>query len=384
MFGRRIRLFTIQGFEVGIDWSWFVIALLVVWSLGRGLFPQFFPGMEPGTYWTMAIVGAAGLFGSIVLHELGHAVEARRNGVEMRGITLFVFGGVAEMTREPTSAAAEFRIAVAGPIVSVGLALVAYGGYWVSGRWEGPTAVTAVLWYLWLINGLLVMFNLIPAFPLDGGRILRSILWHYGKSLRWATKIASGIGGVFGLVLIGLGVLSLFTGNFIGGLWWFVLGMFLRGAAQMSYQQVLVRRALEGEPVWKFMQSEPHSVERHISVGDLVEDHIYRFHHKMFPVTDQGRLVGCVSTQDVKQLPREEWERHTVGEVSRRCGEENTIRPGSDAMEALSKMQRHNQSRLMVVEDGELRGVITLRDLMKLMALKVELEEESGRWSRAA
>lgn len=375
MITKRFKICSLLGFPIYLDLSWFVIAILVAWSLATGVFPQQVEGLTIATYWTMGVVGALGLFASILAHELGHAVVARRFDLHMRGITLFIFGGVAEMSEEPPNARSEFYVAIAGPIVSIlisvaCLALSVYGGALL------PDAVAAVLWYLGMINGVVVAFNLIPAFPLDGGRVLRSILWRAKGSLRWATRISTSIGSTFGLVLIVLGLMNLLAGNVIGAMWQALIGMFLRNAAQMSYQQVLVRRALEGEPVARFMQPGVVSVDPSLSVEELVENYIYRLHHKMFPVTDNGRLLGCVTTRDVQSTPRNEWPTTTVAQISAGCEPENTISPASDAMEALSQMSRNGAHRLMVVDGGRLVGLLSLSDLVQFISLKVELEDD--------
>jgi CBS domain-containing protein len=237
-----------------------------------------------------------------------------------------------------------------------------------------PVPVTAVLAYLALINLVLVAFNIVPAFPLDGGRVLRSILWRWKDDLRWATRVTSRIGGAFGLLLIVLGVFSVLSGDFIGGMWWFLIGMFLKGAAQSSYHQLLLRQILEGEPVRLLMSDQPVSVDRAISVRELVEDYVYRYHHKLFPVVDQGRLVGCVTTRQIKELPREEWESQSVGAIAEPCGADNTVAPDEDAMKALARMSGGANSRLMVVEDGKLLGILALKDLLQYFRLKLELD----------
>lgn len=312
----------------------------------------------------MGLAGAIGLFVSILAHELGHAVVARQFDVPMRGITLFIFGGVAEMPKEPPSAKAEFLVAIAGPIVSVVIAVTCYtAGIYGEAGLAAPIA--SVLWYLGMINGVVVAFNMIPAFPLDGGRVLRSILWQVKGSLRWATRITSSIGSGFGLLLILLGIVSFIGRNVVGGMWQFLIGMFLRGAAQMSYQQVLIRHALEGEPVQRFMHGDVITVRPSTTVHQLVEDYIYRHHHKMFPVTDNGRLVGGVTTRDVQQVPRGEWDQRIVGEIVKPCADENTIPRIADAMQALSNMSRNGASRLGARRALRVIRVLGLPPLMK-------------------
>jgi len=327
----------------------------------------------------MGAAGAVGLFVSILLHEFGHAIVARRYGMSMKGITLFIFGGVAEMDHEPPSAKIEFLVAIAGPIVSVLIAAACYGASIASGNLQVLTPATGVLWYLALINAVVVGFNLIPAFPLDGGRMLRSLLWHIKGSLKWATRITTTMGSVFGLILIALGAVNFIGGNFVGGIWQFLIGMFLRAAAQMSYQQVLMRRAFEGEPISRFMRTDVHTIAPETTVSDFVEDYIYKHHHKMYPVTQNGQLSGCVTLADVKRLPRDQWPQHHVDSLVHACSDANTVSPDADAMDVLSKMSRDKISRVMVVDDGQLRGIVSLKDLLEFLSLKVELEEEDGR-----
>jgi Zn-dependent protease/CBS domain-containing protein len=373
MFGRRYRLFSIFGFEIKLDASWFVLAFLITWTLGMGYFPAVVPGLTRTTYWVMGVAGALGLFASIVLHELGHAVVAQRNDIPMKGITLFIFGGVAEMKAEPPSAGAEFRMAVAGPIVSFVLGGLLLGTTATLGGLL-PLSVRTVIGYVGLLNIILAVFNLIPAFPLDGGRIFRAFLWHRRGNLASATQTASRVGSAFGLVLMVLGVVSFLSGAIIQGIWAFVLGLFLRGLSSASYQQVLLREALEGEPVRRFMKDNPVTVPPSISVRQLVEDYIYRHHHKLYPVVEDGRLTGCVSVKQVRDIPKEEWEARQVAEIASGCNRENTISGDADAMEALKMMRTSGSSRLLVTRNGELEGVITLKDLMEFFALRVELE----------
>lgn len=381
MFGKRITLFKLFGFAVHVDLSWIVIAVLVTWSLAAGLFPFQFPGLSTGTYWLMGIAGSLGLFGSIIFHEMSHSLVARRFGIPMKGITLFIFGGVAEMDDEPPSPKAEFSMAIAGPLSSFFLAAAFYGLYIAGMQGGWPMTFNGVIGYLGVINAILAVFNLVPAFPLDGGRVFRSILWGWRNDIRWATRISSAFGSAFGLFLIFVGVLNALRGNFIGGVWQFLIGMFLREAARMSYQQLLARQALEGEPVRRFMKSDPVTVSPATSLAQLIDDYIYRHQYKMFPVVQNGALVGCIDLDQVKEIPRNEWAYRTVGEVAKTCAVENTISPDADAVKALSKMSRTGRSRLLVAENGRLVGILSLKDLLHFLSLKIELEngEQPGR-----
>lgn len=381
MFERRITLFRVRGIPIHIDASWLLIAALVTWSLANGIFPQLQPGLTPAMYWSMGAVGALLLFTSIVLHELAHAVVAQAQGMQIRGITLFIFGGVAELQDEPPSARTEFLVAIAGPFASLISAGVCWGAAALGANMGWPPPMVGVLGYVSMMNLMLVAFNLVPAFPLDGGRVLRSILWSWKHDLQRATRTASEIGSAFGIVLIVLGFISLVSGNLIGGFWWILIGMFLRTAARSAYQQVVLRRALEGEPVRRFMNREPHTVPPNLTLGDFVDNYVYRFHHKLFPVTDNGDLRGCLHTRDLRDVPRESWPVTTVGQIAQPCGAENTIPPETDAVTALGILNRTGASRLLVVDNGRLVGILSLKDLLRFLSLKVELDrdEDLGR-----
>jgi len=378
VFTKRVKLFNLFGFPLYLDLSWFIIAVLLMWSLARGYFPANYKGLAIHSYWLMGVIGAMALFASVVLHELGHALMARRFGVEMRGITLFIFGGVAEMANEPPSARAEFMVAIAGPLVSVFLSALFFL-LSLPGPERIPIEAYGVMRYLALINFVLVAFNMVPAFPLDGGRVLRAILWHLKDNLNWATRITSQIGGGFGTMLMVLGVVWLFTsGDFIGAIWFFILGMFLRGASAMSYQQLIIRRALEGEQVRRFMRPNPITVPTDITLDEFVRDYVYRHHYKLYPVMDNGRLLGSISTKQLRGLPPETWPDHTVGEVYQRYSPDNVIEDTADVTEALAKMNNQGVSRMVVVHEGELAGILALKDLMNFLALKIELENPGG------
>jgi len=385
MFGRPVRLFRMFGFNVRVDASWLIIALLVTWSLAAAFreghrFPLLqsyrFP---PQAAWLMGLAGAVGLFLSIVIHELVHSLVARRFGLPMRGITLFIFGGVAEMADEPPSPLAEFAMALSGPIASFLVGLFCYAVFLTVRGVEALLPVAVVFGYVGSINFVLAAFNLIPGFPLDGGRVLRSLLWHWKRSLRWATRMAAQVGSGFGLAFMVFGVLTIVfvRGGFVGGLWWLLIGLFLRSAASQSYQQVLIRQMLAGEPVRRFMSTEPATVPASTTIDQFVENYVYKHHHKMFPVvSDTGEaLLGCVTVRRVREVPRDQWPLRTVSAVVAACSRANTISPDEDAMAALARMYRSRVSRLMVVDSGRLVGILTLKDLLRFLSLKLELEE---------
>ena len=376
LFGKRVTLFKLFGFEVRLDISWIFLAILIIWTLGGGFFPYRYPGFAPSTYWVMGAVGALGLFFSIIFHELSHSLVARAYGMPMRGITLFLFGGVAEMGDEPPSPKVEFLMSVVGPISSFAIGFGFYGLFTLGMYGAWPLPVNAVLEYLAVINVLLACFNLIPAFPLDGGRILRSILWKARNDIRWATRISSRIGSGFGILLFVFAIYNILRGNLIGGIWWFLIGMFLRMAAQSSYQQLLIRRALEGEPIRRFMKTDPVTVSPSISIQEFVDDYVYRYHFDMFPVAEEGRLLGCIATRNVKEIAREAWKNTTVRDRMTRVCAENTLRPDTDSVDALAAMKRTGNTRLMVTDGERLVGILALKDLLEFFSLKVELEGE--------
>jgi Zn-dependent protease/predicted transcriptional regulator len=377
MFGRRISLFKLAGFSVRMDISWLIIAVLVTWSLAVGVFPPLYQQLPVWAYWIMGVAGTAGLFLSIVIHEMCHSLVARQYGLPMKGITLFIFGGVAEMTEEPSTPKAEFLMAIAGPAASVAVAVVCYGVAILGAAFVWPSAFVGVFAWLGVINLVLVAFNMIPGFPLDGGRVLRAALWHWRGDIRWATRIAAKIGSGFGIFLIVLGVVYFLMGALIGGLWWFLIGLFIRSAATRSYEQLLVRQALEHEPIRRLMNDHPVSVPPTTTIQQLVDDYMLHYHFKSFPVVDGGRLIGCVNVPAVKAVPREQWPLKTVMEIVEPTCCTNAIAPHHDALTAMTLLTSQDRGRLMVVDEGQLIGIVSRKDVMKFLAMKMELQGES-------
>ncbi len=375
--GHRFTLFSLFGFKVRVDISLLFLALLVTWSLASAVFPPQLPGLDRATYWWMGVAGTIGLFFSLIFHELSHSLVARRYGLPIRGITLFIFGGVAEMSDEPPSAKAEFWMALAGPAASILLALSAWALSGLGAEAGLPEPVTAVVGYLALINAVLAVFNLVPAFPLDGGRVLRAALWWRKGDIVAATRSAARAGGAFALLLMGLGVLQVVTGNFVGGIWFFLIGMFLRSAAQGSYMDILTRWMLAGAPVRRFMTRDPVTVPSGITLQALVEDYVYAHHHEQFPVVDGERLIGSVGVRQLKATPRESWPHRTVAEIAEPSSDLNTVDAETDAAKALSLMTRSGRGRLLVTERGRLVGILALKDLLAILSLKIELEGQT-------
>jgi Zn-dependent protease/CBS domain-containing protein len=381
MFGTRWRLFRLLGIPVSVDVSWLLILALLTLSFAEdfpAILREYFPGdvrpLAPAEYWVMGLITALAFFACIVLHEFGHALVARSRGMPINGITLFLFGGVSELGAEPSSAGTEFLMAIAGPAVSAVLGVL----FWVVAvfayqqGWPHPLVI--VLGYLATINLIVLIFNMVPAFPLDGGRVLRSILWGATGSVRRATRWASYAGQAFAWLLIFWGVLQFFGHNWVGGLWSALIGMFLNGAAKSGYQQVLVKQALQGEPVSRFMNPHPVVVPPSLDLSHWVDDFVYRYHHRGFPVASNGHLEGFITTEALGRIPRGEWSGHTVGEVMAHDIGKVTIPSNADAMEALGKMQRNGVSRLAVTDGPDLVGIVSLKDLLNFLNLKLELE----------
>ena len=373
IFLHRARLFSLFGFEVSVDASWLLLAVLIAWTLAGSVFPGITPGLTSVHYWVMGGFAAAGLFMSIVFHETAHSLVARHYGLPIRGITLFIFGGVAEMTAEPNRPRDELLMAAAGPAASLLLAAMCYALLVGVAAWGGPAVVAGVLWYLALINFILALFNLVPAFPLDGGRILRAALWSWRGDLVWATRIAAGAGNLFGIFLIVLGLIGVLQGDFIGGIWRFLIGMFLRGAASASYSETLARRLLADTPVARIMNSDPITVPSDVSVQAFIDDYVYRHHHRWFPVVDDGTVVGSVTMQQAASMDRALWPAVPIGQIMRHLSPEDVVGPDTDAFATLMQMRRTGQSRLMVLHHGRLFGMVSSRDLLDILSLEQEL-----------
>jgi CBS domain-containing protein len=298
--------------------------------------------------------------------------------MRIRGITLFLFGGVAELGDEPTTAGSEFVMAIAGPIVSAVLGGIFWLASWLVLPHNRPVGV--VLQALALVNLTVLIFNLVPAFPLDGGRVFRSILWGVTGSLRRSTHWAALAGQAFAWILILYGAYQIFfvENGWLNGVWLGIIGLFLNNAAKSSYQQVVMRQALQGEPVRRFMNPQPITVPPSLNLRHWVEEYVYRYHRKTFPVANNGHLEGFISTQALSEYPREEWDRHTVAEAMRSDVKAISIRPDADAMRALAKMQNTGSSRLLVLDGDQLVGIVSLKDLLRFLQLKLELEDREA------
>ncbi|MDR5682502.1 MAG: site-2 protease family protein [Armatimonadota bacterium] len=367
--GGSIRLGRLFGIAVQIHFTWFIAVWVISWSLAQGVFPQQIPGLPSGTYWTMGVAGALLLFASVLVHEFGHALTARTLGIPTRSITLFLFGGVAQIAREPERPAHEFWVAIAGPVTSVALA----GLFWFATPRAEPVPATALMGYLSWVNLLLAGFNMIPAFPLDGGRVLRAILWNF-LGLERATRVTTTLGHATAAAFVVLGVFAIFTGRVINGLWLVLIGWFLDQGAGASYQQLVLRNALRGVRVEDIMTRDVIALDASLTIEDAVSNYFLPHKHGGYPVTWGDRLVGILTLHDVKQVPRDRWNQTRVRDAMTPIAQVKTVRPGTGAYDALARMVQAGVGRLLVVNaDGELAGILTRSDLMHLIRLRTEL-----------
>ncbi len=374
MLKRKIELFKLLGFSVSLDVSWGIILFLVVWSLAKGAFPAYYPNLSPQTYWIMGVAGALGLFVSIVIHEFSHSMVARKYGMDIKGITLFVFGGVAEMKDEPKTPKIEFLMAIAGPITSLFLSLLFGALYQAASAVYAPVPIVAVLGYLGAINLILAIFNMIPAFPTDGGRVLRAILWWIKGDILWATRTASRISVFFAMFIIFMGFISIIQGNVVGGIWWILIGSFLFSVANSSYQSLMIKQSFAGQSVKDYMKIDLIAVPSHIMLQEFVDEYLYRYNHKMFPVTKEGKISGLITLNALKLIPQEKWREMQVIEIMQKATKDNTLPMTMSIHEAMLTMNESGMGRMLVEENGNIVGIITLKDLMEFFALKIQLE----------
>lgn len=321
----------------------------------------------------MADCATIGLLISIVFHETAHSLVARHYDIPIRGITLFIFGGVAEMTGEPRRPRDELLMAAAGPAASLLLAAIFHALLLGVTAWASLVAVAGVLRYLALINFILALFNLVPAFPLDGGRIFRAALWSWRGDLVWATRIAAGAGNLFGALLILLGLIAILQGHFVDGMWRFLIGMFLRGAASANYGEAVTRKVLADIPVGRIMTRDPIAVASDVSVQMFIDDYVYRYHHRWFPVVDDGTVMGSVSMRQAESVDRALWPVVPLGQIMRPFSPDDAVEPDTDAFTTLTQMRRSGQRRLMVLHDGSLFGMVSSRDLLDALSIEQEL-----------
>jgi Zn-dependent protease len=366
------RLF---GISIRLHFSWFFIFALVTWALAA----SYFPSTQPT--WSLAMKIGAGLltsllfFGSVLAHELMHSLVAQREGIQIQAITLFFLGGVSQMAGEPEKPNDEFRMAIAGPLSSLALGGVFFGLYFTLRNTPGSTAqfISAVSYWLGFINILLGVFNLIPGFPLDGGRVLRSLIWWRSRNLQSATKIASNIGRGVGFVFILGGIWLIFSGNWFNGIWFALIGWFLESAAVGSYRQLLLQDMLKGHIASEVMSRDCTLVSPDITVEQLVNENILTTGRRCFPVASGGQVKGLVTLHNVKTVPREQWSTKLVGEAMTPLESLKSVRPDDDLSSVLRILLENDINQVPVVQNSSVVGVIGRDNILSFVDVRSQL-----------
>ena len=358
-----INLGRIAGFRVGVDFSWFIIFFLILWSFTSAVFPAQVPGLDQLTYVMMGVGGTIIFFGSLLLHELSHAWVARSRGIEVHSITLFLLGGIARTRSEATSPGDEFRIAIVGPLASFAIAAVLGAlGVWGARTGWHPGAVV-VLQYLALLNLILGAFNLLPGFPLDGGRVLRAIVWRTTGDMTRATKVASNGGRFLAYTFMAIGLVQMFAGAVLGGAWLIFVGWFVRNAAVAGYQQHVIREMLDGVRARHTMTPTPQTIEPTVTLDRLVQDYFLRTRYLSFPVVAGERPLGIITFNQVKAVPQEEWPRRTAADTMTSVDAGIVVQPDDPMTTVMARLQSTAVRRVLVVEHGRLVGFITAHDV---------------------
>jgi Zn-dependent protease/CBS domain-containing protein len=366
----NVSLGKILGIPIGLDYSWFVIFALLTWMLADSYYPAELKNWPPWLYWCVGAVTAIMLFVSVLLHELGHSVVALRYKIPVRSITLFIFGGVAQIGTKPPSATAEFLIAIAGPIVSLALAVLFTV---LQPAFAGVEPLWSLAKYLAYINFALVLFNLIPGFPLDGGRVFRAAVWAVTKDLRRATLIAATAGRFFGLLFIFVGVLQMFSGNFGGGLWIAFIGWFLDSAATAQVQQVVVQGLLARHTGKQAMSSRSDGVPTDRTLQELVDEHILRSGRRCFLVNRGEDTVGLITLHRVKNVPGPDWRKTTAAQAMIPLEEVKRVSPDAEMRSALELMDREGVNQLPVMTDRRVVGMLSREDVITFLRTLQEL-----------
>ena len=372
----NVKLGRISGIEIGLHYSWFIIAALIVFSLGEH-FRQVNPNWGAGEIWIAALFTAVLFFVTLLLHELAHSLVAQSRGLKVRAITLFALGGVSQIQDDATDAKTEFWVAIAGPIASLIIGFsclgIALGLGWQRST-EPHTAAIGVLVWLGYINIALAFFNMIPGFPLDGGRVLRSLVWAITKNADRSTRIAARVGQVVAFLFILDGIWRYFSGAGFGGLWIAFIGWFLMDAAKASYAEVGTTAALRGMRVSDVMSRDCVIVNRGMSLRDFVDIYLLKTGQRCFAVEDQGRLVGIITPRDVSNISRDRWDETTVREAMRPLQELHVIAPDTPVLDALKLMARNDVNQLPVVANGTLQGMVSRSQLVQLLQVRSVLQ----------
>jgi len=367
----NMKIGEIWGIPLYIHYSWLLIFILITWSLGVGYFPQEYPQLNPSMNIIIGAVTSLLFFGSVLLHELGHSWVALRNQIPVRSITLFIFGGVAQIEEEPHTPGADFWIAIAGPLTSLGLSGV-FGLFWLLDQHIPYLAAPSS--YLMRINAVLAIFNLIPGFPLDGGRVLRAIVWKIKQDKYQATQIASGIGQFVAFGFIALGILQVFQNNLFNGLWMVFIGWFLEQAATSTQAETNLQLALKNVTVGQVMQREHPQISALLTLRQVVDDYVLNGGRSYFCITEpEGKLQGCLTLQDISKIPQQQWQYTSVKSVAVPLERMITVSPHTQLLTALHLMDRAGISRMPVVENGQIVGILSREDVLHFIRIKTEL-----------
>jgi Zn-dependent protease len=370
------RVGRISGIKIGIHYTWLLALVVFTWLLGQSYFPATYPGWQTYSYWIAGFLSTFILFISVLIHELAHSLVARARGLPVSSITLFILGGVSNLAAEPEKPGLEFIMAIAGPATSLVLAGIFWGIWYLMG--SQMAFAKAIFGYMALANALLAGFNLLPGFPLDGGRVLRSILWKTTGDLLKATNIATMVGRFFAWLFIALGVFLVFgfnvfgLGGFLNGLWLVFVGWFLNSAADSSRQEATLREHLTGVLVGRVMEKDVSSVRPDTNIADLVQTAFIQKNKRTIPVTDSDNLVGVVTISDIKGLPQEKWPVTPVSQIMHR-EPIHTVKPEDDLNAAMKLMAQYDLNQIPVLSQGKLVGVLTRADVINYLHLSQEL-----------
>jgi len=367
------RLGRLAGVDIVVHWSWFLIFVLLTWTLAQGLFLNAYPHWATATAWLAGGITSLLLFGSVLLHEWAHAMMARRQGIEVKSITLFIFGGVSSLAEEPKRPGEEFLIAGVGPATSFLLA----GLFGLAGLAFRGTAVGTASFYLAFINVLLGAFNLLPGFPLDGGRLLRSIAWARKHSLPQATRIAALTGIGLAFVLMAGGFVAIVLGAFLTGIWFIVIGWFLRSQADAALRQVTVREELRGLTVTAALRRDFHPVRPELSLSSLLDDYVLAYHDRCYPVMSNGWLRGLICPPDLQKFPRSEWHERSVSEAMTPSERLQIAQTSDDLTKAVELMTSADVHQLPVMENDRFIGFVTRSDVTRLVQIRRGMGESS-------
>jgi len=369
------RIGKIMGIEIEVNASWFIIFALVTYTLAAGYFPYYYPAFDSTTRWVSSSVIALFFFASVLLHELSHSFVSIKLGMPVKKITLFIFGGIAQIEQEPDDPAKELKMALAGP----GMSLLLSGFFFVISKLlvmtSVPLAAIVSLNYLASINLTLAIFNLVPAFPMDGGRVLRALIWRFSGSLQKATRISSAMGSAFGYLLIAFGIFLLLNNDLVNGVWLLLIGWFINQMSKESYQTMMLSDIFDKIKVREFMTGSVVTVDRSISVQELVEGYFYKYKFAVFPISQDGRITGIVSTASVKMLEPAARAQTSVGSIATPLSDKLVVSPEDAVSKAMAKLSANGVGRVLVMEEERLLGIVSNTDILNYLWIKNQISK---------